>query len=350
MTRALGRCRRAVALSLASGVVGGWHSTVRADTREVRARLSYEVMPGAEACPGERTVHEQVALRLGYDPFHDDAGERVSVRLSPRPGGLRAVITTAPPGEAPASRELDSDGSGCEELLQSVVLTVSLAIDPMSLTRAPRTPEPPPVVIPPRTEVPPGPASAPVPPSPPQLEGATPPRSSWTLEVSAALRAGYKLLPGDGSLGPLVDLRVGKGGWALLAEAGADLPTGSASNPNGMGSVTASLLRGGLGACAVPAWFIACAQLDAGELEGTGHGSATVTGLTGSSVYLDAAATAGVDLALTSALRLEILADLVVPITRTTLGFGVVNGTEVPAWRSPELAGLLTAGVGYRFF
>jgi hypothetical protein len=336
-----------VALSLASGVVGGWQSSVRADTREVRARLTYEVMAGAEACPGERSVHEQVALRLGYDPFHDDAAERVSVRLSPRPGGLRAVITTAQPGEAPASRELDSDGAGCEELLQSVVLTVSLAIDPMSLTRAPRTPEPPgSVVMPPQTEAPPAPPPAPLPPS----EAAAAPRNPWDVEMSAAVRAGYALLPGGGSVGPLVDLRVGKGGWALLAEAGADLPTGSANNPNGKGSVSASLLRGGLGACAVPAWFIACAEVDGGALEGTGQGSASVTGLTGSSVYLDAAAAAGVDLALTSALRLEILADLVVPITRTTLGFGVVDGKEVPAWRSPALAGLLTAGLGYRFF
>jgi hypothetical protein len=336
---------------LASGVVVGWPSPARADTREVRARLSYEVMPGAEACRGERSVHEQVALRLGYDPFHDDAEEHVKVRLSPRPGGLRAVITTEQPGEAPALRELDSDGAGCDELLQSVVLTVSLAIDPTSLTRAPPTPEPPSLpVTPPEAEVRLEPSPAPVPPSAPRSEGAAPPRNPWNVELSAAVRAGYALLPGGGSVGPLVDLRVGKGGWALLAEAGADLPTGSANNPNGKGSVTASLLRGGLGACAVRAWFIACAQLDAGELEGTGQGSATVTGLTGSSVFLDAAAAAGVDLTITSALRLEILADLVVPITRTTLGFGVLNGMEVPAWRSPELAGLLTAGMGYRFF
>lgn len=333
MSHSRAELRRA-AIAIILGVAAGRSASARADTLEVRAKLTYELAPGAEACPAERSIHEQVALRLGYDPFHDDAHEHVTVRIAPRAGGLHAVVTTEQPGEAPASRELDSEGSGCDELVRSLVLTVSLAIDPMSLTRAPRTAGPPKP-----------PAQPPLAPAPAPTLAPVRERTPWNVELSASVRGGYALLPGGGSIGPLIDLRVGKPGWALLAELGADLPTGSAPTPKGTGTVSASLLRGGLGACALPGWFVVCAQVDAGELEGTGQGSATNVGLDSASFYLDASAVAGASLRLTSAVRLEILADLVVPITRTTLKFN----DEPTAWSSTALAGLLSAGVGYRF-
>jgi hypothetical protein len=94
-----------------------------------------------------------------------------------------------------------------------------------------------------------------------------------------------------------------------------------------------------------------CAQVDAGELQGTGQGTGNVNGLNDASFYLDAAAAAGVNLRIASELRLQILADLVVPITRTTLNLPTARGVPrtSPAWESPTLAGLLSAGVAYRF-
>jgi len=327
-----GELRRTAPLATIALVFASWATPALADPPEVRARLTYEVLPGAEACPQERTVREQVGLRLGYDPFHEDGDGHVTVRLSPRPGGLHAAITTEQPGEPAASRDLDSEGASCDELVRSLVLAVSLAIDPLSLTRAPR--------------VPPAPGPAPAP-APPPATAPQPRKRPWNIELAGGLRGGYALLPGGGSIGPLVDLRVGKQGWALLAEVGADLPTGHVSKPTGSETVSGTLLRGGLGACLLPAWFMACAQIDAGEVQGTGTGQGATTG---SSFYLDAEAAAGLNMPLSSSLRLQIVANLVVPITRTSLGFQIGKTKEVDTlWTSSALAGLLSAGVAYRF-
>ena len=319
-----------------------------ADATEVRASLAYEVLPGADACPTERTLREQVALRLGYDPFHEDAQTHVRVRLAPRRGGLTAVISTEQPGQKPASRTLESDGTECDELLRSVVLTVSLAIDPLSLTRALTRATPAPTVPPAEPAVPvappPSPPPEPVPAPPTVVAPAKPtsPKVPWTFEVSGRVRAGFGLLPGDGSVGPLVDLRVGKGSWAILAEGGVDVPTGSATNAKtGPGSIQASLTRGGLGACDLPAFLLLCARVDVGELDGTGQGSTTTTS---TSLFLGAAVDGGIDVHLVGDVRALLLAELDVPLTRTTLS--IKNG---PLWESSTLAAFVSAGLGYRF-
>src|ERR1700722_11375822 len=105
-----------------------------ADPPLAQATLSYERQKGAEDCPEESALREQEARQLAYDPFRDEAIQHVSIVLAGGAKGLHARITMAdsraPSPSAGASRQLDAGQGRCDELVQSVVLAVSLAVDP----------------------------------------------------------------------------------------------------------------------------------------------------------------------------------------------------------------------------
>jgi len=309
-------------------------ASASADPPTAKASLSYERQSGAEACPDEAALREQVALRLGYDPFEPEAPHRVGVSITKGPRGLAARITTRDSRDgAPASRDLESEGDRCDELVQSIVLAVSLAIDPLSFAH-PRVASPPPEVEPERSPAPE--AESPPPPAPP-------PPSPWTLDLGVAGRVGFGLVPGV-SVGPFIELRVGQKRWALLAVAGADLPTTgvTAAGSSGAG-VEASLIRGGLGACTLLGWFSVCGRFDLGALQGSGTGEPIRT--TDTTLYADFALTAGLSVPLANGIRLLAGGELAAPVTRTTL---YVSAKD-PVWTTPTLAGSFTLGVGYRF-
>ena len=54
----------------------------------IAIRLSYIRDRGAEHCPPEQTLHDEVAIRMGYDPFTPDAPDRIVATLKRSPGGL----------------------------------------------------------------------------------------------------------------------------------------------------------------------------------------------------------------------------------------------------------------------
>ncbi len=44
-------------------------------------RLRYSEDAQAASCPGERALRERIRLRVGYDPFREDATEEVDVAI-----------------------------------------------------------------------------------------------------------------------------------------------------------------------------------------------------------------------------------------------------------------------------
>jgi hypothetical protein len=334
------RRKGAVVLACLFGIVLALRASgASADPPSAEASLSYERLKGAEVCPDETSLREQIELRLGYDPFRDGAPHRVSVRIAPIGHGFHARIQTSGPDGGSAEREIDGEGAGCDELLQSVVLAVSLAIDPMSFTR-------PPSAAPPQASpLPPPPPPTPVPASERALVPVTPAvaaPSPWIVQIDATARLGFGLVPKP-SIGPAVDLRVGQKRWALVAVAGADLPTASQflSGSSGPG-VDASLVRGGLGACGLLGWFSACGRFDLGALEGSGTGMRIATSDT--TFYADAALGAGLDVPVASGIHAVAGGELVAPLTRTPLKI-----ESATPWTTPALAGSVGLGVGYRF-
>jgi hypothetical protein len=315
--------------------------------------LSYDKQ-GAEGCPDEAALREQVAERLGYDPFREGARRKVSVTIAPKPGGLHARIRTVDPSAESGGafeRDIDGEAGQCEELAKSVVLAVSLAIDPMSFARRPTG-----VVAAPPVPTPASPSSAPAAATEPATQSPTEPRPAedgagassspsepWRVGVSGLLRTGFGLVPAP-SLGPVVAIHYGPKLWALRLEGSADFPTG-ATLPAGAGSgVEATLLRAGLGLCVRPIWLVGCARVDLGGL--VSSGTSVAQGTPGTTFYADAAVFAGARVVVTSRVGAVLGGDLVVPLNPTKL---FLSGFTPPAWSTPSVAGSLDLGVDYVF-
>jgi hypothetical protein len=310
-----------------------------ADSLVAQASLSYEREAGAEACPDEAALREQVALRLGYDPFQPEAPHRVSVRVDKGTTGFHARITTSDASagsRGPASRDLDSEGDRCDELVQSIVLAVSLAIDPLSFGR-PHVALPPPLPTPAAAASPEA-AKVAAPATPPSPPSTTP----WIFDLTATARAGFGLVPGF-SIGPALDLRVGKKHWALLAQLGANLPVGQANlATDPTAGVEASLIRGGLGGCGILGWLSFCGRVDLGALDGRGTGLSRTSPDT--TLYADVALSTRLDVPIASGVHASVGAELDAPFAATNL-----NVNEAPVWTTPTLTGSFDLGVGYRF-
>ena len=99
------------------------------------ARLEYTRAEDTAECPDAKAIQNAIAARLGYNPFKPDAPLLITVDVSRREGGLRALIELRRGDQSPRSRELTSTGSDCRELAAAVELAVSIAIDPLDANR-----------------------------------------------------------------------------------------------------------------------------------------------------------------------------------------------------------------------
>jgi hypothetical protein len=106
-----------------------------ADTSR-RARLVYLRGQGTEPCPAEAELHDAVAARLGYDPFSTWAQDTLFVELGkdPQGGFLARVKLVDVESNVRGERELHARNE-CKDLVPTMALTISLAIDPMAGTR-----------------------------------------------------------------------------------------------------------------------------------------------------------------------------------------------------------------------
>ncbi len=108
------------------------------------AKLHYEVRPGLSQCPDEQWVRSAVAGRLGRDPFSPDAVTAVRARIdSAQEGGLTALVEVERADGTTGRRSLDSPAGDCLELASAVELAITLAIEPLWLTKKPEPPAPP---------------------------------------------------------------------------------------------------------------------------------------------------------------------------------------------------------------
>jgi hypothetical protein len=149
------------------------------------SRLVYVRGPGAEGCPDEAAMRSAVAARLGYDPFRVVATTTLSAQISRENGLYRGQIKLVDDsGVERGARSLESRADDCGELTQALALSMSIAIDPLSVLSPPKPkdpeptpPEPKPPEPPPSPLVTARPAPPPVPPPPPPpVKGSEGPR------------------------------------------------------------------------------------------------------------------------------------------------------------------------------
>lgn len=329
-------------------------------------RFVYVRGEGAEQCPDEQGLRDEIGARLGYDPFLAPAplatptvgGPALSVSIVRRGTTLHghvALLDAA--GRSLGARDLVAQAGDCDGLVQALLLASSLALDPLGATR-PRAP---------KVAAPPAPAPAAAPAAPPARPAVAPDRPRSSARRAEAAGRSSRMEVGAGLVGSAgaapaaamgFDLSVSER-WAsssLGLEGRADLP---ASVSAGGGSVEAQLLFAELVPCLRRGLFGACALLAAGAEEAEGVNLRAGRHLT--TFFAGAGARALADLPIGrfgpasppaggpdstegDGLSLRLWLDLLAPVARTALYVG-----DAEVWSSPTLSGALGLALVARF-
>jgi hypothetical protein len=250
-----------------------WQSTAHAIDTRPSAHLIYSVSDATSACPSQEELESAIAARLGYFPFRPDDATRLTIDITRDGSSYRARIELTRPGEDGALRELRSETGDCEELGRSLALAASVAIDPMSLTRAPGVPPAPEVeTVQPQKDPPspePDPESGPEQQEPPphRPEREAPPGKPVTWFVRGTGRVSLGLTP---ELGRGAALAVGArtGRLQLALEPSWDMPT--RTSRSGGGTVAGQAWLFNVEMCGLAAWLRYCGVGAAGGYGGRG--------------------------------------------------------------------------------
>lgn len=246
------------------------------DAARPQTRFSYQRERGAETCPDETQLRDAVSGRLGYVPFDDTATMRVDVQIRRQGRKLMAEVVVDPgDGSGSRSRALSSAARNCDELADGLSLAVSIAIDPLSLTR-PNEPAPAPVEA-----AKPDPTPEPVPAAPPAAQVQAPPPAAGPAAPPASpegpttgLRFGADVLGSLGAVpGPSAGLTVFGGltfGHTSLAlELRGDFPRAEQSGQQEVSALRAAVQ---LVPCAELDFLFGCGVVSTGLLMAEGKG------------------------------------------------------------------------------
>jgi len=207
-------------------------------------------------------------------------------------------------------------------------LAISIAIDPLVLSRAQPTEQAP--AMAPAPQAPPGP-----PPSKPSRD----PRDKVTLRTSLGAIAALGSAPAiAGGFTAQIGLR-----WRLASfglEGRADIP--ASSEITGLGRVKTSLLLVTFVPCAHWRFLLGCGLVAVGALQGAGENVAEPR--QASTFYAAAGARLGTEIHLVKFLYLRIHLDILATLTRTTLQ---IDGRD--AWTTPPVSGALGASFAANF-
>lgn len=256
------------------------------------ARLVYVRNAGTESCPDESAVRSAVAARLGYDPFFPSAAETMFIELSKEKSGYRARVKLVDDkSNVRGTREIAERGASCSGMIDTLALSISIAIDPDSLTRAP-TSEPAPATEPTPNDTAALPRTAePVPamPAAPQevRRTAPPPSVRPSLRVEALFAPAVWISSGPPlAVGGELGARLRWPSVSVGLELRGDAP---ASRVVRNVDVTLGFFGGSFVACGHSTIFFACARGTLGAMTATSNASAsrddsTLRLLTGASV------------------------------------------------------------------
>ncbi len=297
----------------------GLSSEVRASPS---ARLVYARGAATETCPDEAEFRAAVAARVGYDPFFPFAKRSVVTRVDATgANSYRARMEILDERGALLGEKVFLSSSGeCGEVVLTLALAVSLAIDVIDVAPTPAStdemaaaPPPPPVDTAPAPVVEPPPAShvlpdVALPEARPRWQGEGSLRALGTVGLGRAV-----------NLGTSLGAAVRRGRWSLGLEGRLDLASSASIEPRG--SVSTSLLGLSVAPCFAPYKLLfACATATAGriDVESTGieHPARD------SALFLAFGGRVGVELEATSALALRAALDVAAAPVRHVLRVG----------------------------
>lgn len=296
-----------------------------------QVELTYIRDEDAQSCPDEAWLKQQIAGHLGYDPFI--AGQsgsaplvrQISCHLSKAPTGdeFLATLQTAEPNLGTVGRRELRSGPHCDALAASVVLSLSMAIDPI----AAETARPPP---PPKTSVTPAAPALAVTVSQPQVAH---PRRLW-LSGAGVVATGWQ----NGAASPLASLNLLRQSesWSVFIEGRL-----SASSSTGDLNLKTRLLLGATGLCRAWGPIHLCGSLVAGPIFVTSLGTEDQK----RGVLVAAGPRLLWSRTLVGPLRVEATLEAYANVVRPR-----VLVDDVVTWRAAAGAAAVTLGLGWRLW
>jgi hypothetical protein len=328
-------CASTFLLSLAAAAsLLTWPSTADASP-EARVHFVWSRGHGAEQCPEESEILRELRVRLGRDPFLDEAPWSIRVDITHSEAGWVARVTEQK-GDAPrTSRDLLDGDPSCAPIAEAAILVVALLIDPEAALRSP-PPAPPPPPQPPRVQRP-GPPK----PLPRRVHGFTSARGVLSTGI----------LPG---FAPGLALSVDLGGERFGGTLGALLLPAKALNDPIRGTFAFRLTAAWFGGCwqAVrfgPGSLAVCGNAMGGVIHSfpvTPAPKATLND-PGDHPWMGLSVSPRLRAHLVDPLALEVGADLLTSVTRHE--FTVTHSSPYVVsslFTQPPVAGLLFVGVG----
>jgi hypothetical protein len=105
------------------------------------SRFVYARGEGAESCPSEATARHAVESRLGYDPFSLVADKIIVAEIVRDHEQLRGRVELVDErGMIQGAREFRTPPAQCDDLVATMALAISIAVDPTSDRVAPPSP------------------------------------------------------------------------------------------------------------------------------------------------------------------------------------------------------------------
>jgi hypothetical protein len=288
--------RRALAIATAATLA----IVARSANASPSAKLVYVRGTGADACPGEEDLRKAVATRLGYDPFFPTAQKTVIAQVTRTPGGYHGKVQiVGDDGKVRGERDLASKGDDCAEIVSTMALAVSIALDDLDESThaappapaAPVEPEPPPA---------PPPVARVEPPSPPPPRPVVPEGPRVELGASAGPVISVGTAPAA-AVGGSVAATLGYGAFAARLEVRGELPSSGALVPTGI--VSTSTILAALSGCGRGKIPFACLGAGLGSVSSKTEGITRPASDSGRLVVL--VASAGADIALGRVLYVE---------------------------------------------
>lgn len=302
------------------------------------AHLVYVRGPGAEQCPGEHAVRAAVGARLGYDPFFAWARDTLFTEITRTDGEFHVDLKLVDDRNMlRGARQISVTATDCADAIDAIGLTISLTIDPSSLS----PPAPTPPVAAPTPQAPPD-LALPAPAMPEDV--LAPPQRSSSERFGGHIGAGAIGSVGAAAvptLGPTLSVGASWRFLSLDAEGRADLPATGASQ-EAPARVRSWLIVGSLVPCVHLQGPFGCVVLSGGSLGATSVG--TVAPHTDHAPWWAAGLRAGGEFALHGPLSLRAYAELLATLTRDSLG---IDGAV--AYRFAPWSGGVGAELAWRF-
>lgn len=350
------------------------------DPPETAVRLSYIVVgPGTRSCPPEQALHDEVARRMGFDPFKPDAPDRIVATLKPSARGLTATVERFDSKDVPQWQPKTNETRDCAALVTAMGIYISFMLLPPVVPpqAATLTPSPVPASS---SAVPPDPPnvdSAPPPaPGSPEVDEPPPPRAPprppsplsprlWAVRLAISGGFGFGVAPADiaallsaegGIQWPLTPDWVFSGALGLLYS-----PRASAAMSAGMSraqvEVGATLVSSVLAPCLhrhiLFGWVFGCVGLELGSWSGDRAQIASPASAVTWWAAVDPRLGIEVPLPHAPRLAVRVFGDLPVPLHRPRAlvreGSSMSGGKLTQAWEAPAVTGAVSLGLALWF-